>query len=141
MDFGLARSLESDGMTQTGALVGTMEYMSPEQAMGKQLDQRSDIFALGLIFYRTADRQDAVQGGHRRGESAEAQPGTGDSGCPRSGRFGSERLERHCQQVSGARREQALSNVQEIVADLDAWQGNRPMSASMSGTLRALARP
>jgi eukaryotic-like serine/threonine-protein kinase len=51
MDFGLARTLEGDGMTQTGALVGTMEYMSPEQALGKELDQRSDIFALGLIFY------------------------------------------------------------------------------------------
>jgi tetratricopeptide (TPR) repeat protein/predicted Ser/Thr protein kinase len=51
MDFGLARTLGGDGMTQTGALVGTMEYMSPEQALGKNLDQRSDIFALGLICY------------------------------------------------------------------------------------------
>jgi len=51
MDFGLARTLEGDGMTQTGALVGTMEYMSPEQALGQELDQRSDIFALGLILY------------------------------------------------------------------------------------------
>ncbi|MBV8632174.1 MAG: tetratricopeptide repeat protein [Silvibacterium sp.] len=51
MDFGLARTLEGDGMTQTGALVGTMEYMSPEQALGKPLDQRSDVFSLGLIFY------------------------------------------------------------------------------------------
>ncbi len=51
MDFGLARTLDGDGMTQTGALVGTMEYMSPEQALGKSLDQRSDIFSLGLIFY------------------------------------------------------------------------------------------
>src|SRR5205823_3294970 len=51
MDFGLARTLEGDGMTQTGALVGTMDYMSPEQALGKDLDQRSDLFALGLIFY------------------------------------------------------------------------------------------
>ncbi len=51
MDFGLARSLEFDGMTQTGALVGTLEYMSPEQALGAQLDQRSDLFAVGLIFY------------------------------------------------------------------------------------------
>ena len=51
MDFGLARTFEGGGMTQTGALVGTMEYMSPEQALGKDLDQRSDIFALGLIFF------------------------------------------------------------------------------------------
>jgi len=51
MDFGLARTLEGDGMTMSGALVGTMEYMSPEQALSKSLDQRSDIYSLGLIFY------------------------------------------------------------------------------------------
>src|SRR5271156_2864586 len=51
MDFGLARSLGESGMTQTGAIVGTMEYMSPEQAMGGALDQRSDIFSVGLIFF------------------------------------------------------------------------------------------
>jgi serine/threonine protein kinase/tetratricopeptide (TPR) repeat protein len=51
MDFGLARSLEANGMTQSGALVGTLEYMSPEQALGAELDQRSDLFAVGLIFY------------------------------------------------------------------------------------------
>ena len=51
MDFGLARSLGDSGMTQTGAIVGTLEYMSPEQALGTALDQRSDIFSVGLIFY------------------------------------------------------------------------------------------
>src|SRR6202142_3406071 len=51
MDFGLRRSLGESGMTQTGAIVGTIEYMSPEQALGSQLDQRSDIFSVGLIFY------------------------------------------------------------------------------------------
>jgi len=51
MDFGLARTVEGQGMTQTGALVGTMEYMSPEQALAKDLDQRSDLFTLGLILY------------------------------------------------------------------------------------------
>ena len=50
-DFGLARTVEGSGMTQTGAMVGTLEYMSPEQALGKPLDPRSDIFTLGLIFY------------------------------------------------------------------------------------------
>ena len=51
MDFGLARSLEGDGMTRTGAMLGTMEYMSPEQAQAKDLDARSDIFTVGLILY------------------------------------------------------------------------------------------
>jgi serine/threonine protein kinase/Flp pilus assembly protein TadD len=51
MDFGLARSLGDSGLTQTGAIVGTLEYMSPEQALGTTLDQRSDIFSVGLIFY------------------------------------------------------------------------------------------
>lgn len=51
MDFGMARSLQSDSMTKTGAVLGTIEYMSPEQTMGSKLDARSDLFALGLIFY------------------------------------------------------------------------------------------
>ena len=51
MDFGLARSLQSDGMTQTGAVLGTMDYMSPEQAKGEEVDQRSDLYTVGLIFF------------------------------------------------------------------------------------------
>src|ERR1700732_1750189 len=51
MDFGIARSLEHQVMTQTGALMGTPEYMSPEQAKGEKVDARSDLFALGIIFY------------------------------------------------------------------------------------------
>jgi serine/threonine protein kinase/tetratricopeptide (TPR) repeat protein len=51
MDFGLARSLQGEGMTRTGAMLGTMEYMSPEQAQAKGLDPRSDIFTIGLILY------------------------------------------------------------------------------------------
>ena len=51
MDFGLARSLEEGGVTRVGMLIGTPYYMSPEQAEGKPLDTRSDLFAAGIIFY------------------------------------------------------------------------------------------
>src|SRR5258708_8910560 len=51
MDFGVARSLDTPGMTQTGTLMGTPEYMSPEQARGMKADARSDLFSMGIIFY------------------------------------------------------------------------------------------
>jgi tetratricopeptide (TPR) repeat protein/predicted Ser/Thr protein kinase len=51
MDFGIARSTLTPGMTQTGALIGTPDYMSPEQAKGQTLDARSDIFSVGIIFF------------------------------------------------------------------------------------------
>jgi tetratricopeptide (TPR) repeat protein/predicted Ser/Thr protein kinase len=51
MDFGIARSMEVGGMTQTGMLVGTPEYMSPEQVMGEHVDVRSDLFTMGVILY------------------------------------------------------------------------------------------
>ncbi|MBA8889116.1 tetratricopeptide (TPR) repeat protein [Dokdonella fugitiva] len=50
-DFGVARILGATGMTQTGMIVGTPEYLSPEQARGAPIDARSDLYAVGLIFY------------------------------------------------------------------------------------------
>ncbi len=51
LDFGIARSIESRGMTKSGHLIGTPEYMSPEQAQDTGVDQRSDIYSLGVILY------------------------------------------------------------------------------------------
>jgi serine/threonine protein kinase/Tfp pilus assembly protein PilF len=51
LDFGIARSLKTKGITGTGTIVGTPEYMSPEQVEGKSIDQRSDIYSLGVILY------------------------------------------------------------------------------------------
>jgi len=51
MDFGLARSMELAGLTRTGVLMGTPDYMSPEQARAEKVDARSDLFSLGIIVY------------------------------------------------------------------------------------------
>jgi len=50
-DFGIARSLENDGMTVTGRVLGTTDYVSPEQAMGYEVDARSDIYSLGILLF------------------------------------------------------------------------------------------
>ncbi len=51
MDFGIARSVSGGGATMAGAVVGTLEYMAPEQAMAQAIDHRADIYALGLMLY------------------------------------------------------------------------------------------
>ncbi len=51
MDFGIARSLQGKGVTEAGVILGTPDYMSPEQLEGKEADQRSDIYALGAVLF------------------------------------------------------------------------------------------
>ena len=50
-DFGIARSLETEGLTATGRVLGTTDYVAPEQAMGEPATEQSDIYALGVVLY------------------------------------------------------------------------------------------
>src|SRR5918996_4759721 len=50
-DFGISRQLEQAGVTATGRVLGTTDYVAPEQAMGHGVDPRSDIYSLGVVFY------------------------------------------------------------------------------------------
>lgn len=130
MDFGLARSIESKGMTQTGALMGTIEYMSPEQCMGKQLDARSDLFAIGLIFYElltneTPYKADSAMGSLLLRNQQRAVPASElDASVPKG-----------LSDIVGKCLERDLNlryqSAQDILADLDAVKGKRPISASI----------
>lgn len=62
-DFGVARSLAGSGLTQTGAIVGTPDYLSPEQARGEGADARSDLYALGLILHEMLSARMPFAGG------------------------------------------------------------------------------
>src|SRR5690349_6029238 len=122
MDFGLARTLEADGMTQTGALVGTMDYMSPEQALGKELDQRSDLFTLGLIFYELLTgkmpyKADSVVASLLKRTQERAAPvSSHDASIPRPL---SDIVSRSLEPDIKLRYQSAA----EILNDLNAWQG------------------
>jgi serine/threonine protein kinase/tetratricopeptide (TPR) repeat protein/TolB-like protein len=130
MDFGLARSVQSEGMTQTGALLGTIEYMSPEQAMGKTLDQRSDLFAVGLIFYELLSgkmpfkAETAMASLLMRNQERAVPLAEIDATVP----AGLSDIVGRCLERDLERR---YPNAAEIVADLDAWQGKRPVMASI----------
>ena len=50
-DFGIARSLEDGGLTATGRVVGTTDYVSPEQALGAEVSAESDVYSLGIVLY------------------------------------------------------------------------------------------
>jgi eukaryotic-like serine/threonine-protein kinase len=122
MDFGLARTLDGDGMTQTGALVGTMEYMSPEQALAQDLDQRSDLFTMGLILYELLTGVTPF-----RAESAVASllKRTSERAIPVSDHDGTipvalSNIVSKCLERDPNLRYQSAS---ELSRDLEAWQG------------------
>ena len=122
MDFGLARTVEGGGLTQTGVMVGTLAYMSPEQALGTPLDQRSDLFTVGLIFYELLSgktpfqAQSALASLVKRTQERAVSVCEVDSSIPPAlSAIASKCLERDISL--------RYQNASEILADLDTWQG------------------
>ena len=78
LDFGIARAQGDSRMTQTGMIIGTPEFLSPEQAGGEPMDHRSDLYTLGLIFYLMltgrAPYQSETPGGYLYKHVNEAPP-------------------------------------------------------------------
>ncbi len=124
MDFGLARTLGGDGMTRTGVMLGTMEYMSPEQAQAKNLDARSDLFTVGLICYELLTGKmpyhadSAIASLLKRTQERAAPVVTHDPSIPPalSG------IVSKCLDPDLTLRYQSAG---ELLADLEAWQGGR----------------
>jgi tetratricopeptide (TPR) repeat protein/predicted Ser/Thr protein kinase len=135
MDFGLAKTLEGERMTQTGAMVGTMEYMSPEQALAGNLDQRSDIFSLGLIFYELLTGQTPF---HADSALASLIKRTQERVIPVSELEKSvppelSQIVSRCLERDVALRYQ---NASELLADLELWEGT-----GRSGIIAARLKP
>jgi eukaryotic-like serine/threonine-protein kinase len=121
MDFGIARTVEQGGMTNTGALIGTPDYMSPEQVMGDKIDVRSDLFTLGIIFYQLLVGQlpykaDTIQGAmFKRTREASASPQSVDSTVP----LLLSDITAKCLQLDPQNRYQTAM---EIRQDIEAWR-------------------
>src|SRR5271165_3808334 len=121
MDFGIARSVGSEGLTMTGAVVGTPEYMSPEQVKGDEIDGRADIFTLGIIFYELLTgkmpfRAETVQRSmYKRTVERAISPAAEDPSVPA---FLSEVVSK-CLEIDPAKRYQTAN---DLWADLESWR-------------------
>lgn len=142
MDFGISRSISGGGATVAGAVVGTLEYMAPEQALARPVDHRADIYAIGLIIY------DLVLGPRQssRAESAVAElmarvqhplpPARSvDPSIPES----LEQIIGHCTEPEVSARYQTTA---ELASDLGALDdAGRQRSGTATLTAPAVTRP
>jgi tetratricopeptide (TPR) repeat protein/predicted Ser/Thr protein kinase len=134
MDFGLARTFSGDGMTHTGVMLGTLDYMSPEQAQGMDVKASSDIFTVGLILYELLAgitpfyAESAIASLLKRTQQRAVPLADVDRNIPGA----LSNIVAKCLEKEPANRYQ---NAEELDADLRAWQGRsggKKVSASSS---------
>jgi serine/threonine protein kinase/tetratricopeptide (TPR) repeat protein len=136
-DFGLARSLAGEKMTRTGAMMGTIEYMSPEQAQGKEVKPSSDIFAVGLILYELLSgvmpfhAETAIASLLKRTQQRAVPLAEIDKSIPGT----LSNIVCKCLEKDPQFRYQSAEG---LVADLRAWQGKRGRSRVSASSARLL---
>ncbi len=121
LDFGLAKTAASTKLTQMGSTLGTVAYMSPEQARGEEVDRRSDVWSLGVILYEMVSGRMPFLGDYEQATiygilNAEPEPLTGmRTGVPME----LERIVSKCLVKDAARRYQSTT---DLVVDLEALE-------------------
>src|SRR5437867_8472568 len=139
MDFGIAHSKDLPGITMTGALLGTPDYMSPEQAKGEKTDARGDIFAVGIIFYemlvgKVPFRADTVlETMYKRTRESATPPVELDHSIP----FQANHVVIRCLETAPENRYQ---NVREILQDLEAFDPAKKVSTIQRARSRKARR-
>ncbi|HTT22572.1 MAG TPA: protein kinase [Candidatus Sulfotelmatobacter sp.] len=129
MDFGLAHNAEGGGFTQTGVVLGTLEYMSPEQAQGMELGPTADIYSAGLIFYELLtgkaayEAQSAMASLVKRTHERAIAASTVEKAVPRS----LSAIVSRCIEPNAGDRYQSVA---ELLADLEAYQPSGPSVAT-----------
>jgi tetratricopeptide (TPR) repeat protein/predicted Ser/Thr protein kinase len=120
-DFGLATSLNLTGMTQTGGLLGTPHYMSPEQVKGEPADARTDVFALGVILYEMLTGQKPYSGNSAYEVMMQRIQRPPKPACELNPEIPSY-LRKILDRCLAADKNLRYSSVKEILADLDSAQ-------------------
>ena len=135
MDFGIARSLHSGGITAEGGIIGTPEYMSPEQVEGKEADQRSDLYSLGIILYEMVTGRAPFEGdtpfsvAYKHRHEAPEEPRKFNPQLP-------DALNRVILRCLEKDREARYQTAQELLADLEKMEKGAPVSAEKATDAR-----
>lgn len=129
LDFGIAKILDGDasaGLTQTGMMFGTPEYMSPEQASGAQVDHRSDVYSLGLVLYEMLVGQPPFRGRNKMAllqRHIRETPTPVERACPSPLPRGLAKVVAQALAKDADARPQSMAEFAQLLQEIDEGQG------------------